>query len=210
MRHFCQTGRRKTKRGRHIGPPRSGERGIRSRHFSQALIQQCITPKGAHRLRVAFFWTLVVVWGCLGSFGVISSTLSAQSPGGLSRLFAQFRHDQTSITRPSGFFGPRLRARSTGKNVRVRDKNWAGFPILRRPRRDLFHRLRRRGKRCFGLRSLGEPTDTPVRRGGTRSPATGYGRGGRPNCRGGPCEIASLKSLVNWSNLRPLLDSLSG
>ena len=101
---------------------------IRSRRFSQALIQQCITPKGAHRLRVAFFWTLVVVWGCLGSFGVISSTLSAQSPGGLSRLIAGFRHDQTSITRPSGFFGPRLRARSTGKNVRVRDKNWAGFP----------------------------------------------------------------------------------
>ncbi len=45
----------------------SGEGGIRSWPFSQTTKWHCITPKGAHSLRVALFWTLVVVSGCLES-----------------------------------------------------------------------------------------------------------------------------------------------
>jgi site-specific DNA recombinase len=146
--HSNFPGTERHSRHHHDGPRHDLKRGYRSRLVSQELTRQGITPKGRQRWRLTSFWTLAVVLGCLGLFGVISSTVSAQAPRAISQASAAFlkapdivaRRLRSHIGRPFKSTaldtmvrpsGPsRLESRSTRRQVRVRNKNWVGLPSV--------------------------------------------------------------------------------
>lgn len=133
-------------RHHHYGPQHGLDGGNRSRPFSQALTRHRHPPKSPQQTRLTSFCALVFLCGCFGLFGVIFSTLSAQAPRLFSRASAgeheaaeiisaplsglpnrQVRIDELgAMVHPSD--ASRLQIRSISRQVRIRDKNWAGLP----------------------------------------------------------------------------------